>query len=259
MIDFSIIGPALIVGFLILCTHVPLGQTVLARGIIFIDLAIAQWAAIGVLAASFIQSEPSWWLVQVSAACAALLAATVLSWTDRRWPKKQEALIGTFFVLGATSGLLLLANNPNGGEHLKDLLDGQILWILWEDLWRIAGVTIGVLVLLRIFKTRSRALSFYVPFAIAVTLSVQLVGVYLVFASLIVPALATSHLTGVKRIVVAVMTGFAGYFLGLIVSSITDLPSGAVIVWMIALTGFFPQFIGVITKGRTIKDSLEQS
>lgn len=248
MIDFSIVGPALVVGFLILCTHVPLGRTVLSRGIIFIDLAIAQCAAVGVLAASFIQRDPQWWLVQVSAACAALLAAAVLSWTDRRWPEKQEALIGTFFVLAATSSLLLLANNPNGGEHLKDLLAGQILWILWEDLWRIAGVTFGLLVWLRVFRNRSRALSFYVPFAIAVTQSVQLVGVYLVFASLIVPALATTHLTGVRQLVVAGVTGLLGYFLGLVVSSITDLPSGAVIVWMIALTGFLPRLVQKVLK-----------
>ncbi len=255
MIDFSIIGPGLVVGLLILCTHVPLGQIVLARGIIFIDLAIAQCAAVGVLAAGYVQIEPSWWLVQVSAASAALLAAAVLSWTDHHWPKKQEALIGTFFVLAATSSLLLLANNPNGGEHLKDLLAGQILWILPEDLWRIAGITAGVLAWLAVFKNHSRAVSFYVPFAIAVTQSVQLVGVYLVFTSLIVPALATTHLTGTRRLVIGIATGFAGYFLGLVVSSITDLPSGAVIVWMIAVTGFLPHLAGLAWPEKALKDA----
>ena len=69
------------------------------------------------------------WPVQVAAALAALAGALLLTWTERRWPDVQEALIGVVFVLAASGGILLLANNPHGGEHLRDLLVGQILWV----------------------------------------------------------------------------------------------------------------------------------
>ena len=118
-----------VAGLLVLATHVPLGTQVLARGIVFIDLAIAQIAGLGVIAADALGFEPQGWAVQVAALAAALLGALLLTWTEKRWPDVQEALIGVLFVLAASAGMLLLANNPHGGEHLKDLLVGQILWV----------------------------------------------------------------------------------------------------------------------------------
>ncbi len=120
-LDASILGPACVAGLIVLSTHVPLGKQVLSRGIIFIDLAIAQIAALGVIAAQYFGIDEQGLGVQVAAALAALAGAGLLAWTDRRWPEYQEPLIGTLFVLAATGGLLLLANNPQGGEHLKDL------------------------------------------------------------------------------------------------------------------------------------------
>ncbi|MBP8080857.1 MAG: metal ABC transporter permease, partial [Arenimonas sp.] len=133
-LDISILGPACVAGLIVLSTHVPLGKQVLARGIIFIDLAIAQIAALGVISAGFFGIDEHGLGVQVAAAIAALLGAGLLAWTDRRWPEYQEPLIGTLFVLAATGALLLLANNPQGGEHLKDLLVGQILWVSYAQL-----------------------------------------------------------------------------------------------------------------------------
>ena len=128
-LDLAILGPAMLAGLIVLATHVPLGQQVLGRGIIFIDLAIAQIAALGVILAPYVGIDEHGSGVQLAAAAAALGGAALLSWTDRRWSQYQEPLIGTLFVLAATGGLLLLANNPHGGEHLKDLLVGQILWV----------------------------------------------------------------------------------------------------------------------------------
>ena len=122
-INLSILGPAMLAGLLVLATHVPLGQQVLKRGIVFIDLAVAQIAALGVIAADAMGWEPQGLQVQVSAILAAMLGALLLTWTEKRWPEVQEALIGAIFVLAASAGILLLANNPHGGEHLKDLLD----------------------------------------------------------------------------------------------------------------------------------------
>ena len=118
-LDLAILGPACLAGLLVLATHVPLGQQVLSRGIIFIDLALAQVAAMGVIGAQYFGVDEHGYGVQIAAALAALAGAALLTWTERRWPEYQEPLMGTLFVLAATGGLLFLANNPHGGEHLK--------------------------------------------------------------------------------------------------------------------------------------------
>ena len=107
-----------------LSTHVPLGKQVLNRGIIFIDLAIAQIAGSGVILAQYRRgrTRPG----RAVRRRRRLLGRGLLSWTDRRWPEQQqEPLIGTLFVLAATGGLLLLANNPQGGEHLRTCWSGR--------------------------------------------------------------------------------------------------------------------------------------
>ncbi|MEY8203470.1 MAG: iron chelate uptake ABC transporter family permease subunit [Bermanella sp.] len=232
-LEFSILGPAFIAGLLILATHVPLGQEVLKRGIIFIDLAIAQIAGLGVIAAARCGWQAHGWEVQLVAVGSALAAAMAFAWLEKYHQKYQEALIGVTFILAATASLLLLADNPHGGESLKDLLVGQILWVTWEQLLPTALVAGLIVLILLTYKQRLNYLGFYFLFAVAVTSAVQLVGVYLVFASLIIPALGSA---GQRR---ALLTGYliggAGYGLGLIVSSLLDLPSGAVIVWCIAV------------------------
>src|ERR1019366_5578058 len=132
-IDLMIIVPALLAGMLVLITHVPLGAQVLKRGIVFIDLAIAQIAALGVIIAGLADLDPQGWLVQVAAGGAAVLGAFLLTWTEKRWPEVQEAQIGVLFILAASGGLLLLAHKPHGGEHLRDLLSGQILWVGYDQ------------------------------------------------------------------------------------------------------------------------------
>ena len=126
--SLSIIAPGLVAGVLVLATHVPLGREVLKRGIIFIDLAVAQMAGLGVIAAGTVGLETHGVAAQVAAFAAALAGGLLLSWTDHRFGKTQEAIIGVSFVLAATGGLLLLANDPHGGEELRDLLVGQILF-----------------------------------------------------------------------------------------------------------------------------------
>src|SRR5574341_588246 len=128
-LELSIVLPALLAGLLVTATHVPLGMQVLERGIVFIDLAVAQVAGVGVILADAMGWEPTGAAVQVAALGAALSCALLLTWTERRWPEVQEAIIGVVFVLGSSAAVLLLAHNPRGGEHLKDLLVGQILWV----------------------------------------------------------------------------------------------------------------------------------
>jgi zinc/manganese transport system permease protein len=166
--------------------------------------------------------------------CAALLGALLLTWTEKKWPDVQEALIGVFFVLAASAGILLLANNPHGGEHLKDLLAGQILWVSMSQLLPVALLTFVILGVWFGLKDKMGRAGFYVLFALAVTASVQLVGIYLVFSSLIIPALAVRHWLESKKIGGAYLIGATAYVLGLALSAVFDLPSGAVIVWCLA-------------------------
>lgn len=230
-IDFSILWPALIAGLLVTATHVPLGIQVLNRGIVFIDLAIAQIAGLGVICADWLGFEPQGWAVQVSALAAALAGALLLTWTEKRWPEVQEAMIGVTFILAASGALIVLASNPQGAEHLKDLLVGQILWVNPGRLVPVALAYCVILVVWFALGKRVGSVGFYLLFACAVTASVQLVGLYLVFTTLIVPALATRRLAR-GHLVVGYALGAAGYALGLVVSALSDWPSGPAIVWV---------------------------
>jgi zinc/manganese transport system permease protein len=232
-LDASILWPALVAGLLVTATHVPLGTQVLARGIVFIDLAIAQIAGCGVLLADRLGFEGEGMGVQVAALAAALAGALLLTWTERIWPDVQEAVIGVVFVLGATGGILLLASNPHGSEHLRDLLVGQILWAQPARLAWAGALYAAILVAWLGWGERIGRTGFYALFALAVTVSVQLVGLYLVFATLIVPPLATRRMAR-HRLAAAWAIGAAGYAAGLVVSTVTDLPSGPVIVWTLA-------------------------
>ena len=248
-IDWTIIGPAFVAGLIILSTHVPLGQEVLKRGIIFIDLAIAQVAGLGVIAAYALDWDPKGIQVEIAAVSAALIAAAGLSWTEKRWPKIQEPLIGVLFILAATGGILLLAGNPHGSEHLKELLVGQILWQTWSSLVPIA-VLYAVLVGIWLgFRPKLDGLKFYLVFAVVVTASVQIVGIYLVFASLIIPALATYGIRKGNRLLAGYIGGAVSYLIGIMASVVLDLPTGAVIVWAMTLTALLAGLI-ISDKGR---------
>jgi zinc/manganese transport system permease protein len=251
--DLKLIGPALIAGLLILVTHVPLGRIVLLRGIVFLDLAVAQLAGLGVMAAHQFGLESGIW-VQAAAVCGALLGAMLLGWAERRWPQTQEALIGSTFVVAACVGILLLAHDPHGGEELQDMLAGQILWVGNEQLkW--ASLVTAILGFMLFFPFSRKGLGFYAMFAAAVTLSVQLAGVYLVFASLILPALAVRELPGRRGVWYGWAIGAFGYASGLVVSALFDLPSGAVAVCALACVALL--FVhGFMPLSRTVGERL---
>jgi zinc/manganese transport system permease protein len=234
--DVGLLVIPMVVGILVTVTHVPLGQEVLGKGIIFMDIAIAQFAGFGVILADALGYEPHGWGVQVSAASAALVGSLVLTWTEHRWPDVQEALIGVGFVLASTGGILVLSNNPHGAEDLKDLLVGQIIWVLPREALGHGLLYAALLVAWFGFRHRIGRPGFYVIFALAVTASVQLVGVYLVFATLILPALATRRMpTGPKRLWISYLLGFVSYAVGLALSAAYDLSTGAIIVWVFAV------------------------
>jgi zinc/manganese transport system permease protein len=245
-LDVAIIWPAVLAGLLVTATHVPLGMQVLRRGIVFIDLAVAQIAGLGVIVADWLGFASHGAGVQVAALSAALAGSLLLNWTDKLWPEAQEAIIGVTFIAAANVAVLLLATNPRGAEHLKDLLVGQILWVDWTTLAIVAVVYAGVLVAWFGFGEHLGRMGFYTLFAIAVTASVQLVGLYLVFTTLIVPALATRSMVR-RRITAAYSIGGLGYALGLALSLASDLPAGPLIVCTMTALG-----LAVFLKGPSI-------
>ena len=242
--ELSILWPALVAGILVVLSHVPLGQQVLSRGIVFIDLAIAQVAGLGVIAAHTFGLAAGGWSTQVAAAAAALAGALLLTWTERKRPEVQEALIGILFVLASTAQILILANDPHGGEDLKDLLAGQILWVTPQQLLHGAIVTLVFLLAWFRFRVQLGRVGFYIIFALVVTISVQLVGVYLVFSTLIVPAVATYRYPERRQLPLGYLLALASYVIGLVLSAVFDLPSSPVIVWAMALVGLSVHFGG---------------
>jgi len=236
----DILWPACLAGLLVVATHVPLGQEVLRRGIVFLDLAIAQIAGLGLIAAGTLGVDDHAPFARQLIAVLCATAASLLLYRLRKLdPEEQEALIGTAFVLAATGSILLLASDPHGGERLKELLVGQILWVTGTQLSWVA--LIYAVVLFAWFRCRQGGWAFYPLFAITITVSTQLVGVYLVFASLIVPALAVRHLHGRGALAWGYGIGVLAYLLGLFVSAWRDWPSGATIAWslaLVALAGF---------------------
>ncbi|MCL1079435.1 metal ABC transporter permease [Parashewanella spongiae] len=234
MMDFDmllLLVPALITGILVLSTHVLFGRQVLKRGIIFIDLAIAQIAALGAIFARtqhdltmlpFVQV----WLPAVCAVVGALLIAQLAKY----FADELEAMIGSLYVLAAVFGMLILAKDAHGAELLKQLMSGQILWVSWEQLL-LPSIVYGVILLTLIMRpSLMHGRGFYLLFALVITLSVELVGVYLVFSSLILPALAVNKMMNLSAIWWAYGVGMMGYLLGLLLSMTFDLPSGAMIV-----------------------------
>ena len=230
-----IVLPAMLAGMLVLSTHVPLGREVLKRGIIFLDIAIAQLAAFGVIIAHSLGADEHQWLIQIIAVICALGGALFLHTTEKHYPQLQEAIIGTVFVLAATGGFILLSDNPHGHEHITDLLSGQILWVGYKQLVPLAVVSVIVLLIWFRYPSINRNLGFYILFALAITASVQLVGIYLVFSSLIIPALAVNRLQ--NALPWAYFIGVAGYLLGLLISTLFDLAGGSAFVWSLALLG----------------------
>lgn len=236
LVDWSLIGAPLLAGALIISTHVLLGREVLQRGIIFIDLCIAQVAALGVVVAHALHLIEDGHIGQLIAIASALFAAGLLAWTERQWPRLQEAIIGSLYVLSASAALLVLSGDPHGAEQLHQLLAGQILWITLDDLPILTAV-MGLVLAMWLGLPQWRPRLFYFVFALAITASVQMVGVFLVFASLILPALAVHGMTSVRGLVMGYAIGIAGYLLGLTLSLGFDLPAGPLVVCCLAGLG----------------------
>ncbi len=201
----------------------------------FIDLATAQVVGLVVILLDLWLEEPSWLLRQGAAFGAGIAIALFFRWIERKSPDEQEAVIGSSFIVAASAALLALANDPHGGEALRHVLSGQILFASWDDIAAFLPIY-ALFAALWLAAPRLRAgAGFFVLFALVVTASMQLVGVYVVFASLILPALAARR-AGRYRHRRAFASGAAAVVAAVVLSAVADLPAGPVMVVCFALS-----------------------
>lgn len=212
----------------------PLGQQVLARGVVFIDLAVAQAAAAAALAATTWLDHPPTWQVQLAAAAGALACAALVAGLARAWPAQREALIGLSYVAGASLAMLAARGDPHGREHLSALLAADVLWAGGEQVAWMAGCALAVALLQAWAGRLARDAWFFPSFAVVASLAVPVLGLFLVFAALIAPALWQQR--GAPAWAArggAVLAAGAG----LAASWVFDAPSGVCVALVLALFG----------------------
>lgn len=237
--------------------HAYLGIHVLAREVVFVDIALAQIAALGATAAFLFGFELESSASYLFGFAATLLGALVLALTrSRRRHVSQEAVIGVVYAVSSAAAVLLLAHAPHGAEHLRSMLVGSIITVNGRDVGTVAALygAIGVLHWLcrRPFFLISTApetafgegwrvrlwdFVFYASFGLVVTSSVRIAGVLLVFAYLIVPALAATALSQrtVGRLLIGWSFGTLVSVVGIAASASLDLPTGATVVCVFGL------------------------
>lgn len=223
----------------------PLGEQVLRRGVVFIDLAVAQAAAAAALWWIWWQDHPGAWSVRGAALAGALVAVVWVQHLARRHPAHREALIGLVYVLGAGLAVLGASQDPHGREHLSELLAADVLWADWPQVGLMAALAALGHAWQRLTARWQRAnlwgdWAFYLWFAVVASLAVGVLGLWLVFAGLIVPAWLALQGWGRVRRGTAVMLACAA---GLAVSSLMDWPSGACVIVSLAALGLAVSWI----------------
>lgn len=231
--------------------HVYLGLHVLTRGIIFVDLALAQVAALGTTMAFLmgheIDSGGAYWFALVFTLAGAVLFSATRRLTTR---VPQEALIGIVYVVASAAMILAVNRAPHGAEHIQALLVRDILWV--QD-WTVAGKLAAIYAGIGAFHwfARSRFLAatfspetlsrralflwdllFYATFGVVVTSSVQVAGVLLVFSYLMIPSVIAALLarTVAARLAIGWCAAFLASVLGLLASFRLDIPTGPTLI-----------------------------
>lgn len=241
-----------VVSLILTGIHTYLGIHVIRRGVIFVDLALAQMAALGatgVLLLGYDLHDPAAYWASLGMT---FVGAAFLSLTRSRKEKiPQEAIIGITYAVSAAAAILVLDRAPGGAEHIRSLLVGDILTVTPAQVTKTALLYSGVGLFHWFFRKRFLLISFnpeealrlgyrlrlwdflfYAAFGVVVTSSVSLAGVLLVFAFLIVPAVASLLFAEgmAPRIWIGWGVGIAASLLGLAASVTFDLPTGASVV-----------------------------
>ena len=238
--------------------HAYLGIHVIAREVVFVDIALAQIAALGAAAALLVDMPIDSPAAYGAGLAATLLGAAILALTRSRERRvSQEAVIGVVYAVSAAAAVLLVDRAPHGTEHLRQMLVGSILAVTPSDVFRVAALyaAVGALhwacrrpfLLISTdpdaafragWRVRRWDFLFYASFGLVVTSSVRVAGVLLVFSYLIVPALAGIVLGGTVATRLWVGWGFGALvsLLGVLASALFDLPTGATVACMFGVT-----------------------
>ncbi len=258
MSGFQLMLPPFVACMVLVAMLSYLGLHVIAREVIFVDLSLAQMAALGSLSALLIHVDPdsptAYLFALLATALGALLfALTRSSGGARKGRVPQEAFIGIVYVVASAAAVLVANKVPGGGEAVEKTLVGSLLWVTWPQIVKLAVVYAGLGVFQFALRRRFLTISFhedeaeragwkirwwdflfYLSFGVVITLAVPLAGVLMVFSFLVVPAVIANLFTGNKRrlAVIAWSTGALASLLGLWVSYTKDLPTGPLIVCM---------------------------
>lgn len=209
----------------------PLGAQVLRRGVVFIDLALAQSAAAAALWTGSVVDHPSVWTTQAAATLGAMACVAAVATVSRRRPQDREALIGLLYALTAGAALLGATRDPHGNERLTQLLAADVLWAGWTQVAVMAGCAVWVAAIAR---QLSRDAWFYPTFAVVASLAVPRLGLFVVFSLLIAPGLWQRARGGWRT----ALTGSAiAVAIGLLASWMLDQSSGACVAVALSVFG----------------------
>jgi zinc/manganese transport system permease protein len=249
---WDIMGPAFFECLVLVGIHSYLGLHVLRRKVIFVDLALAQIAALGTTVGFLFGIMPdsmgAYWFSLIFT----FLGAAIFSISRFRHEKiPHEAVIGLTYAIAASVTILVIDKAPHGAEHIKEVLTGSILWVKWSTIGYAAIVYSIIGIFHFIFRNQfllisenpekaySKGMSvrfwdflFYVSFGVVITHSVGTAGVLLVFVFLVVPAIASMLITEIlwKQLAIGWILGVFVSIVGLYISYIADLPSGPTVV-----------------------------
>ncbi len=249
---WDIMAPAFFECLILVGIHSYLGLHVIKRKVIFVDLALAQVAALGTTVGFLFGIMPGTTGAYWFSLGFAIIGAAIFSLSRFRHEKiPQEAVIGLVYALAAAISILVIDKAPHGAEHIKELLTGSILWVKWTTILHAAIVYAAVGLFHYIFREKFLLISnnpekayqqgisvrfwdflFYVTFGIVITHSVGTAGVLLVFVFLVVPAITSIMITDVlwKQLVIGWTMGLIVSVFGLYISYVADLPSGPTVV-----------------------------
>ena len=245
--------PPLAACLVIVALHAYLGVHVLARGVIFVDLALAQMAALGgtVAILTGVDHESPVTLVWSLGFTTFGALLFSLTRTGKHGRVPQEAFIGIVYVVAAAMAILVADRVPHGGEAIKEILVGNLLWVTWPTIFTLAGIyaVIGAVQFLlrhrfltislepeeaaeKGWNIKAWDFAFYLLFGVVITFSVPIAGVLLVFSFLVVPAAVAFQFTNkpARLTIIAWLAGLVASAAGLAASFQWDLPTGPMVV-----------------------------
>ena len=275
---WDIMAPAFFECLILVGIHSYLGLHVIRRKVIFVDLALAQIAALGTTVGFLFGIMPdtsgAYWFSLLFT----FIGAAVFSISRIRHEKiPQEAVIGLTYAIAASVAILAIDKAPHGAEHIKEILTGSILWVKWETIRNAAIVYSFVGIFHYIYRKKFIFISenpseaykkgmnvrfwdflFYVSFGVVITHSVGTAGVLLVFVFLVVPAITSMLITDVlwKQLVIGWSMGVLVSIVGLYLSYIGDLPSGPTVVSFYGLMLIFVALYLYIYRAEMRKKSI---